>query len=242
MTDMPPQEMNNEESQNEQGVRIPVSASQDKRGKIAPDVDSLVREYEMKYGTFRDDESPAVRQGASSSYSVPKPKSRPVTAPRDVLTTDNERMWATIAHASVLLTLLIGLPTAGVATLFTLFIPLMVYMYYREKSEFVAYHALQAFVLQLIGTVGWVMVLVVGWLAAAILILVLAITIIGIPVALLLALAMIVFTVASFGLPLGMIVFGLIAAWEAYQGKWYRLPYIGLWLEKQMYGGFLKHI
>ena len=56
----------------------------------------------------------------------------------------------------------------------------------------------------------------------------------------LLALAMIVFVVASFGLPLGMVVFGLIAAWEAFQGKWYRLPYLGLWLEKQMYGGFLK--
>src|SRR5260221_14380854 len=112
MTDTPPQEMNNEDTQNEQGVRIPVTASQDKRN-TAPEVDSLGREYEMKYGKFRDDESPAVTQSASGSYFVPKSKSRPVTAPRDVLTTDNERAWAAIAHASVVVTLLVGLPTAG---------------------------------------------------------------------------------------------------------------------------------
>jgi uncharacterized membrane protein len=38
-----------------------------------------------------------------------------------------------------------------------------------------------------------------------------------------------------------MVVFGLISAWEAYQGKWYRVPYIGEWLEKQMRGGFLRN-
>jgi uncharacterized protein len=242
MTDFPPQEFSNEDSKNEQAVRIPVTASKDKRGDRAPDVDSLVREYERKYGGFREDESPEVRKSTSEAYSIPKSKNRPVTAPRSVVTTENERLWAALAQASVLLTLFFGLPTAGFATLFTLFVPLMIYFYYRQKSEFVAYHALQAFTLQVIGTIGWVMVLVTGALVAGLLILVLAITIIGIPVALLLALALVVFVVGTFIMPLAMVIFGLIAAWEAYQGKWYRVPYIGLWLERQLFGGSIKNL
>ena len=70
---------------------------------------------------------------------------------------------------------------------------------------------------------------------------ILAITIVGLLVVPFVGLGMVLFAVASFGLPIGMVVFGLIAAWEAYQGKRYQVPYLGRWIEQQMHGGFLTH-
>ncbi len=239
MTDMPPEEQTPSQPA-DQPFRIPVDTPPPSpRGTAAPDVDALVREYEQKYQGFRDDESPEVKNTAT--YFPPKPKKQPTVMMRTGSTTDNERMWAAIAHASAILTLLVGIPTAGIATLVTLFIPLMIYFYYREKSEFIAYHALQAFALQVIGTVGWVAIVAVGMLVGALLIVVLAVTIVGLLVVPFVVLAMILFAVASIALPLGMVVFGALGAWEAYQGNWYRYPYIGAWLEQQMRGGFLTH-
>jgi len=118
----------------------------------------------------------------------------------------------------------------------------MIYFYYREKSEYVAYHALQAFALQVLGTIGWIAVLAAGGLVGTLLIVILAITIVGLLVVPFVVLGMVLFAVASFGLPIGMVVFGLIAAWEAYQGKWYQVPYVGRWIEQQMHGGFLTNL
>ena len=239
MTDMPPEEQKPSQPA-DQPIRIPVDTpAPSPRGTAAPDVDQLVREYERKYQGFRDDESAEVKNTAT--YFIPKIKKQPTMPMRTGSTTDTERMWAAIAHASALLTLLIGIPTAGVSALITLFIPLMIYFYFREKSEFVAYHALQAFALQIIGTVGWVAILAVGMLVGALLIVVLAITIVGVLVIPFVVLAMILFAVASLALPLGMVVFGALGAWESYQGNWYRYPYIGAWLDQQMRGGFLTH-
>ncbi len=198
-------------------------------------VDALVKDYEEKYTGFRDAESEKVKRSAVG-VSEPRPKRIAVSgAP----VTEDERMWAAIAHGSALLTLVVGLVTGGLATLFTLFIPLGIYFAYRQRSEYVAYAALQAFALQVIGTVGWVAVLLAGVLVGALLCVVLAVTIVGILLIPFVALAIVLFVVATFALPLGMIVYGTIAAWESYQGKWYRYPWVGDWIDRQMHAGFL---
>jgi uncharacterized Tic20 family protein len=243
MTDIPNNGQTPADQPADQGYKIPVVPSDNPKGEDAPEVDSLVREYERKYRGFREDESPNVQE-AATSYALPKPKSRPariVNSYRGEVT-EEERNWAMIAHLSVLLTLVIGIPSAGLSTLITIFVPLMIYFYYREKSEYVAYHALQAFALQVLGTVGWIAVLAAGGLVGTLLIVILAITIVGLLVVPFVVLGMVLFAVASFGLPIGMVVFGLIAAWEAYQGKWYQVPYVGRWIEQQMHGGFLTNL
>jgi uncharacterized Tic20 family protein len=175
---------------------------------------------------------------SSFLHDLPPKRKRGFTVSKASVT-DDERMWAAIAHGSALLTLLVGVLTGGIATLFTLFIPLGIYFAYRQRSEYVAYAALQAFALQVLGTVGWIAVLVIGILAGVLLSVLLAITIIGALLVPFIALAVILFALASFAMPLGMVVYGVIASWETYQGKWYRYPWIGDWIDRQMHAGFL---
>jgi uncharacterized Tic20 family protein len=156
--------------------------------------------------------------------------------------TEDERTWAAIAHASALVTLALGLLTGGIASLLTLFIPLGIYFTYRKRSEYVAYASLQAFALQLLGTVGWLTVLVTGTIVGVLLLVVLVITIVGIILTPIVAIMLGLFVLATFVMPVGMVVYGALAAWETYQGKWYRYPWIGNWIDRQMHTGFLATI
>jgi uncharacterized protein len=198
-------------------------------------VDALIREYEEKYTGFRDTESDKIKRGASE-IAEPRPRRYSVT---NTNVSEDERMWAAISHGSAVLTLILGMLTGGLATLFTLFIPLGIYFAYRQRSQYVAYAALQAFALQVIGTVGWLAILMAGILVGALLCVVLAITLVGILLIPFVALAIVLFVAATFVLPLGMVVYGTIAAWETYQGKWYRYPWIADWIDRQMHTGFL---
>ncbi len=200
-------------------------------------VDELVRNYEERYTGFRDGESDKVKRGASGIYEpMPRPKRYAVSTSN---VSEDERMWAAIAHGSAVLTLLVGLLTGGLATLFTLFIPLGIYFAYRQRSQYVAYAALQSFALQVLGTVGWLVVLVGGVLVGGLLVAILAITVIGIPLAIIAAIILGLFVVATLVMPLGMGVYGAIAAWQSYQGKPYRYPWVGDWIDGQMRAGFL---
>ncbi|MEP7287214.1 MAG: hypothetical protein ABI947_15780, partial [Chloroflexota bacterium] len=60
--------------------RIPVTPPPMKRSDFGPKVDEIVRDYEQKYGTFRDEESPKVKESTRSFYAKMKPKYIP--APR----------------------------------------------------------------------------------------------------------------------------------------------------------------
>ena len=150
---------------------------------------------------------------------------------------ESERRWAALSHASVLLTLLLGLFSAGFLALLSLCIPLGIYFYWRNRSEFVAFQALQAFALQAIGTIGWLALLVAGTIAGALLVLLLAITLIGIPLLIVVIPALVLFVLGTFALPLAMLIYSLIAAVQTWQGVNYRLPRISRWIDRQLRGG-----
>src|SRR5690606_39236157 len=167
---------------------------------------------------------------------VPAPVRHPAKSKRwDV--DRNERRWAALAHASTLLTAAVALPSFGSGALLTIFIPLLIYLAFRNRSDYVAFHALQAFTIQLVGTVGWFTLVLVGGLAWAVMLLVslvLILVVVGavlFPMILLLgALAF----VASFALPVGMVIYSIIAAIETWNGHDYRYPYIAKWVERQL--------
>lgn len=71
------------------------------------------------------------------------PKEIPTTIP---LTTNEERTWAMLAHMSVLLNLVTGFLGGAAA--------LVIYFIYKDRSRFVAYHAMQAFIFQSITWIG----------------------------------------------------------------------------------------
>lgn len=148
-------------------------------------------------------------------------------------TTSEERTWATIAHLSAIVTVLIGLPTGGLGGLLLVFVPFGIYLVYKDKSRYVADQAAQAFALQIVATVGFFVAILVGailmaviWLITGLLCAIL-IGVILIPVALLLTLAIILIWLA---IPIVPGVLSIVAAIETGNGRDYRYPYIGQWV------------
>ena len=118
----------------------------------------------------------------------------------DSLSVD-EKLWGMLAH---LLTLLGYVVVVG-----EYIAPLVIYLVYKDRSRFVAFHALQALFFQLLAlAVGIALVLFsvvtlgLGLLLAA-------------PLAIALAIAVLVYTI--------------IAAIQANNGVWYELPIVGRW-------------
>jgi len=226
------------------GERVPIpsrvrAAVDDLKARIADaqsDDRDVIAEYEARYygtrsrledDTAEAEEVPPTSRGRGREFKI---KRKP-----DYTPDDNERKWAALAHGSTLLTALSAL--TGVGVLVTLFIPLLIYFSFRKRSEYVAFHALQAFALQLVGTVGWLALVLVGSaLAVALLIvsIILIIVAVGIVLVPLVALTWVVFLVASLLLPLGMVIYGVIASVETWAGHNYRIPYIARWVESQM--------
>jgi uncharacterized Tic20 family protein len=128
---------------------------------------------------------------------------------------------AALAHASALLTLILGM-AGGVPALVGLAIPLAMYFGYRGKSRFVAFHALQSFVYQVAGVLLYAVLaavlavwVAIAWTVSGLLSAVL-IGLLLMPFALLLTLLMVLLLV---GAPFAWLGYGLYAAYEVYQGR-----------------------
>lgn len=123
------------------------------------------------------------------------------------LSTSDERTWAMLAHLSVL----VNLVTGSLGPL----IPLIIYLVYKDRSRYVAYQSLQAFVFQLLWWVGGGVVIASAWVITGLLMPVL-IGFLCLPIALLI----------SF-LPLGVMVYGVIAGIRASQGEDFKYWLVG---------------
>jgi uncharacterized Tic20 family protein len=115
------------------------------------------------------------------------------------MSVEDERTWSMIAHLSVLLNLITGLggPVAA----------LIIWLVYKDRSEKVAFHALQSLWYQ----IAWIVILAVGWSVTFVLMFVL-IGFLLIPVMVLLSLV--------------PFVHQCYAAYKVYQGVDYRYPII----------------
>ncbi|MCS7071661.1 MAG: DUF4870 domain-containing protein [Anaerolinea sp.] len=153
--------------------------------------------------------------------------------------TRDEKLWAAVAHASVWLTVLGGVLTAGTLVPLSIFIPLIVYFMFRRQSDYVAFHALQSFTIQILGTVGALALLVVGgliWSIGMVIALLTMIVLIGFILVPLWGIVGIVLALAVLLLPVAMTLFGTIAAIETYNGRDYRYPKVANWIDRQMAG------
>jgi uncharacterized Tic20 family protein len=154
-------------------------------------------------------------------------------APANV--SDSEKMWAAAAHGSALLTIALLLTTGGIGSILSVFIPFVIYLIYRNKSEYVAHHALQSFAAQGLTLIGSIGAIIVTWTAFIVLSIVLAITIVGLLAIVPLALVAVGITLAALMLPLALVIFSMIAAVDAWSGENYVYPWMGEWVEDQMY-------
>lgn len=228
-----------------EGVPVPSrirEAVNDVRRRIREEASrerDVVQEYEERYHGRDSSRLEALPAEEGMGRARMPAKSKRWHDPSTV--SGNERKWAMLAHASTLVTALVALPTAGMAFLLTMFAPLLIYFAFRKRSEFVAFHALQAFTVQLVGIVGWLAIVTIGTLIAAALFLIsvplIIVFLLGLLLMAVVAIVWVLLMVASLALPVGMVIYSVIAVVETRQGHNYRIPYIARWVEGQMYSG-----
>ena len=200
--------------------------------------DDVVREYEEKY--YGETETNDKRKRAEDLAGQVKERlSGYDWQPHAYATsglTDEEKLWAALAHASFVLTLGLSMISGGLGALLLVFVPLAIYLAFRDRSEFVARQAMQAFALQIVGTVGWLAIMLVGTIFFSLAIVVSAIAsivLIGIPFLIIFAVLFVVFILAMVVAPVGLLVFSILAAVNTYGGKDYRYPFIASWIDRQ---------
>ena len=150
--------------------------------------------------------------------SSPEPTPEPVPAatppaPPQPLTPADERLWAMLAHLSVLLNLVTGF--LGVAA------ALVIYLVYRDRSRYVAYQALQALIFQAIFWAGGGVIIGLIWGLVGILS-ALIVGIFLIPFALVATLVIALF-------PLIAVVYGVVGGIQCNNGEDFRYWLIGDW-------------
>jgi uncharacterized Tic20 family protein len=199
-------------------------------GQPTADADEdVVREYEERYTPSADIIKPK-RKEMPRSYSTSR-------------VTDDERLWATVAHASAWLTIFGGIITIGAIVPLSIFVPLVIYFMFRKRSDYVAFHALQAFVLQLLGTVGAFALLTIGgtvWALGMVVAALLVFLLIGFILVPLWGIVGIALMLAVVALPLAMLFYSVVAAYTTYRGEDYRYPVIARWVDRQLAGGLLN--
>lgn len=153
-----------------------------------------------------------------------------VTSPPAFLGLTREEMnWAALAHGSVLITLLLGVFTGGLAVFLGPIIPAVIWYAFRDRSSYVTDQARQATIFQIAGilallvlTVAGAVVLTLGWVVGALLVIIL-VGLLLLPVMLILTL---LWGVGVVLLPIAQVVYGCYAAVEAYSGRPFRYRWI----------------
>lgn len=140
--------------------------------------------------------------------SMENPSPAPVMPPQP-LTPAEERQWAMFAHFSVLLNLFTGF--LGVVA------PLIIYMIYKERSRYVAYHSLQSLIMQ---SICWFGGGVLAFITSALSGVIPFIGLLCLPLA------------CIFGiLPLTALIYGTVGGIQVNQGQDFKYWLIGDWVQ-----------
>ncbi|CAG0979845.1 hypothetical protein ARNL5_02377 [Anaerolineae bacterium] len=147
--------------------------------------------------------------------------------------TSDERNIAALAHGSIPLIFIGGTFSAGLATPIFFLIPLVLYFMYREKSNFVARHAMNAFAAMLMASIGWIVLIMGSAIIGVVLSIALALTVIGILAIPFLWMFIVLVILISLLIPLGTFVFSIFGIFAALSGRTFNYPYIGRWLNRR---------
>jgi uncharacterized protein len=140
----------------------------------------------------------------------------PQSPPPLPLSPEEERQWAMIAHLGILVNLISGFLGPVV--------PLAIYMIYKDRSRYVAYHSLQGLVFQLIWWVGGGILAGAAWAITG----ALSAVIIGL-------LCLPIACVFSF-MPLVALGYGIYAGLQTSQGQDFKYWLIGDWVRSTLTG------
>ena len=147
----------------------------------------------------------------NETYTTPEPA--PAPAP---LSQGDERTWAMLAHLSVLVNFVTGF--LGVLA------ALIIYMVYKDRSRYVAYHSLQALIFQLIWWVGAGAVAGIAWAIS------------GALSAILIGLLCMPFACLISLMPIAAPIYGIVGAVQTSQGQDFKYWLIGDWVRGTLEG------
>ncbi len=213
------------------------------------DADAVIAKYERRYyggpepeaNDFTFDAPPKRKNediAAGKRRRAPMWAAKP--APRaysSAYLNEDERLWSSIANASVWITVLGGMFTGGVVVPFSIFIPLAIFLYWRNRSDYVAFQALQAFAVQVLVTVGVALVAFVGgivWVVGLLIALLLMIVLVGfilVPVWAIVGIAVAILLAVA---PFVAVALGTVGAVRTYSGRDFQYPVIGRWLDRRL--------
>ncbi len=156
-------------------------------------------------------EAPEAPKAPSTPSSAPNVA--PAPAAPQPLSPSDERTWAMLAHLSVLLNLITGF--LGIAA------ALVIYLVYKDRSRYVAYQSMQAFLFQLIFWAGGGLLIGIMWAVVGALSAVL-VGLLLIPFAVLLTLVFLL-------MPLLALVYGVVGGVQCSNGDDFRYWLVGDW-------------
>jgi uncharacterized Tic20 family protein len=142
------------------------------------------------------------------------------SSPAQPLSQSEERSWSLMAHLSVLLNLVTGFAGPIAA--------LVIYLIYKDRSRRVAYHALQSMLFQLIWWYGGGLLIGAMWAVVGLLSAVL-VGIVLIPFAAIL-------TPILALLPVGAVIYGIVAAIRVNEGQDFKYWLVGDWVRGTLTG------
>ena len=132
------------------------------------------------------------------------------------LSPSEERTWAMLAHLSVVVNLFTGF--------FGPISALVIYLLFRDRSRYVAYHSLQSFINQLIWWVGGGTIIAIAWIVSGLLTVVLV------------GLFLMPFACLLSFMPIISVVQGVIGAVQTSQGQDYKYWWVGDWVRGTLDG------
>jgi uncharacterized Tic20 family protein len=130
------------------------------------------------------------------------------------LSQSDERTWAMLAHLSILLNLVSGF--LGIVA------ALLIYLAYKNRSSYVAYQSMQAFIFQLVWWLGGGLLTGLVWATTGVLSLIL-VGLVLLPLACVVSL-----------IPLAALVYGIVGAVECNNGHDFRYWLIGDWVRGEL--------
>ncbi|MCL5027167.1 MAG: DUF4870 domain-containing protein [Chloroflexi bacterium] len=141
--------------------------------------------------------------------------------------TDDERLWAALAHASIALGIILNMlfrSSLGIGVFAGPIAAFVIYLVKKDESRWVARQAIQALVYQaILAVIG----IVIGLFVAIITVVTLGIGL------LLMAPLLLIFGL----LGLAFLIYGLYGAYQCYQGKDFKYYLIGDWVGTRNIGG-----
>jgi len=138
------------------------------------------------------------------------PPPTPPAYPTRPLSSSDERTWAMLAHLSVLANLVSGI--LGVVA------AIAIYLVFKDRSKYVAYHSLQSFVFQLIWWVGGGALAAFAWAVS------------GVLAAILVGCCLMPFALIISFVPIGALIYGVIGAIQTSQGLDFKYWLVGDWV------------